>query len=359
MKVLVSGSSFHGYRDTIARAFNEFGCEVKISNWPNLAGKTFSRFKLLQAEKINIFTEKYLNKEELEHNLFEELIVAYNRELLKEVFSMKPDLLLVINGNILLPDTLKKIRSNSDTILILWCYDSPLRFINVLNGGKFYHIFYTYEPSDIPNLLKYDIQANLLLMAYDSTSYFMLKDRKITYDLSFVGSLGDYPDRKNILEMIISNYNTLKLDVWGAAWTWYNPFLIYEYKVKRRILGKHLHNYNLPPNEINKIYNSSCICLNMHHRQSKEGMNPRTFEILGAGGFQLVDYKSKMDDVFDIGNEIICYYNESDLLNKIRYYLENEDERKRIAKKGYDLVKKKHTYKHRVETILNDMKKIT
>lgn len=358
MKILVSGSSFHGYLGIIARAFNELGFEVKISNWPNLTGSFSNKFKLFQAEKTNIFTKKYLDKSELEHRLFEEIIVTYNQELLEEVFSIKPDVLLVINGNILLSETLKKIRTNSDTILIIWCYDSPLRFINVLKGGKFYHLFYTYEPSDIQKLLEYDIQANLLLMAYDPNSYFMLKDETVTYDLSFVGSLGDYSDRKKILEMIILTYSELKLDVWGAAWTWYNPILMYEYKVKRKVLGKHLHNYNIPPNEINKIYNSSRLCLNMHHRQSKEGLNPRTFEILGAGGFQLVDYKTKMDDLFNVGQEIICYYNESDLLNKIEYYLENEDERKRIAQRGHDLVKKKHTYKHRVDTILNDVQKI-
>ena len=62
------------------------------------------------------------------------------------------------------------------------------------------------------------------------------------------------------------------------VWTWYDPFLQYEYKIKRKELGKHIQNYNIPPSEVNKIYNSTKINLNIHHPQSKEGLNPRTFE---------------------------------------------------------------------------------
>ena len=147
----------------------------------------------------------------------------------------------------------------------------------------------------------------------------------------------------------------MELEIWGTAWIWYNLFCLYEYKIKRRALGKHIHNYNIPPEEVNTVYNSTKICLNIHHRQSKEGVNPRTFEILGAGAFQLIDYKKELEDMFDIGREIVCYKNEADLLDKIEYYLENEDERNKIARRGHEIVKKKHTYKHRAETILSDV----
>ena len=355
MKILVSCPDFHGIDNMIVNAFVKLGCEVRISKWPVLSGTIFTRSKQFLYAKIN---PNQSNQSEIQYNLLKKTIVDYNKKLLKDVAAVQPDMLLVLKGDILFPETVKNIRDNSGVILVLWCFDSALRFNNVLKGGKYYHFVYSYEPTDIPELRKYNIQANFLPMGFDPDSYFRLEDETISRDVSFVGMLNDYPERINILEMIISKNRELKLDIWGTSWTWYNPFLQYKYKIKRKKLGEHIHNYNIHPEEVNKIYNSSRICLNMHHPQSKEGMNPRTFEILGAGGFQLVDYKKKIEDFFNIGQEIVCYKNENDLLNKIEYYLENDDERLKIAQRGSDLVNKKHTYKHRAETILTDIEKI-
>jgi spore maturation protein CgeB len=355
MKMLITGPDFYRIRSMIAKAFYELGCKVKISNWPDFSGTVLDRSKLLLYNKLNALT-KSLDQSEIITDLFEEAIRDYNKELLQEVVAIQPDVLLALRGDILLPKTIEKIRNKSDVILVLWCYDSALRFSNVLKGGKCYHLFYTYEPTDIQGLRKYGIHATYLPMAYDPDTYFKLEDETYIRDISFVGALSDYPERKKILELIISRHKNLKLEIWGTAWTWYNPFLQYEYKIKRRALGKHIHNYNIPPEEVNKVYNATKICLNMHHRQSKEGVNPRTFEILGAGAFQLIDHKKELEKLFDIGREIVCYKNEADLLDKIEYYLENEDERNKIARRGHEIVTNKHTYKHRAETILSDVK---
>ena len=129
---------------------------------------------------------------------FKDIIIDYNKKLLRETSALQPDVLLVLKGDILLPETIEKIRNDSDVIIVIWCYDSALRFSNVLKGGKYYHLFYTYEPTDIPRLRKYGIQANFLPMAYDPNSYFKLEDETYLRDISFVGALSVYPDRKKI-----------------------------------------------------------------------------------------------------------------------------------------------------------------
>jgi spore maturation protein CgeB len=47
------------------------------------------------------------------------------------------------------------------------------------------------------------------------------------------------------------------------------------------------------------------------------------------------------------GEEIITYRDASDAADKIKYYLANEDEREKIAKKGYEWVMREHTYEKR------------
>ena len=49
------------------------------------------------------------------------------------------------------------------------------------------------------------------------------------------------------------------------------------------------------------------------------------------------------------------YESYEDLLEKVEYYLTHEEERAQIARNGYEKVKKYHTYKNRVETMLQTM----
>lgn len=355
IKILLVSSDFHQINNTIANAFREHGHEVIISKWPGISGT----FRFMLYSKIYALTDNETKQSEIISGIFTNVTLKHNQKLLDEVYTLQPDVVFILKGNFVLPETIKKLRNNKKVILVLWSYDSALRFSNLLKGGKYYHLFYSFEPTDIPKLYKYGIKAKYLPMAYDSNYYYKLEDKTSFMDVSFVGALSnEYSTRKRILQAIQSNYRHLKLEIWGKTWTWYNPFHLYEYKIKKRLFCKHIYNYNIFPMQVNEIYNSTKICLNIHHSQSVEGLNPRTFEILGAGGFQLVDYKKKIEEFFNIGHEIVCYKNETDLLNKIKYYLENDDERRKIAQSGYDVVRKQHTYKHRAETILNDIEEI-
>ncbi len=79
---------------------------------------------------------------------------------------------------------------------------------------------------------------------------------------------------------------------------------------------------------------------------------------MGAGGFELVDYKSALEELFDPEKEIVYYKDNKELLEKIDYYLNNEKERQKIAERGHRRVEREHTYKHRVEKILKDYEEL-
>jgi len=357
MKLLITGPNFYNINNMVARAFRDLNHTVSILDWPILSGTIGHRAWLFVLQKLNVLsTPSELSK--VRYNLLKETIVEYNKKLLQTVLTKQPDVLLVLKGDIILPRTLKKIRENTMTCTVIWCYDSVLRLNNVLEGGKYYHLFYTFEPTDVQVLDRCGIRASFLPMAYDPYTYYKLKDRKEVRDIAFIGTLGGYPERRKILEALILRYNSLQIDIWGKAWTWYNPFLLYEYKMRRRALGRHVKNYNIPPTEVNKIYNTSRICLNIHHAQSMHGVNPRTFEILGSGSFQLVDCKRILGELFEIGKEIECFKNEKELFDKVEYYLENDSERRRISERGYYNAKRKHTYKSRAKVIMEDLEAI-
>ena len=79
------------------------------------------------------------------------------------------------------------------------------------------------------------------------------------------------------------------------------------------------------------------------------------FKILVFGGFKLTNYVSFLEDYFKIGREVAVYSSFEDLLLKIRYYLENESIRSKIAYKGYKKTIQEHTYLHRLKKIFNEL----
>lgn len=347
MKILISGPAFHSYNESVGRAFKDCGHTVEISNWPNLGGNFFSYTKSFLSRKIKKILRQKLQKSNKERKV---RILHYNKTLVHRIKETAPDIFLVLKGDIILPQTLKKIKKG-DTIPVMWCYDKATRYPTVIQGGKYYTLFYVFEPSDKKELQPHGIESRFLPLAYDPLVYHK-KDVGTTIDICFVGVM--YSNRKRILENLIRNHPALRIECWGKVWNWYNPFKYYEYTVKRRTLQKCIHNYNISPEEVNKIYNTTKICLNIHHHQSIEGLNPRTFEILGAGRFELVDYKHVLRNLFELDKEIVTYSNEKELFKSIEYYLDNEEERKKIAHQGHEAVQREHTFKHRAERILKD-----
>jgi glycosyltransferase involved in cell wall biosynthesis len=82
-------------------------------------------------------------------------------------------------------------------------------------------------------------------------------------------------------------------------------------------------------------------------------INYRTFETLGCQTFLLTNKSPDLEELFDIGNEIIVYNDYNDLFEKVNYYLNNEKERNLIEKNGFNKVKKDHTYLTRSNQLIN------
>ena len=50
--------------------------------------------------------------------------------------------------------------------------------------------------------------------------------------------------------------------------------------------------------------------------------------------FFITNYRKSLCDVFEDGVDLVVYYDEYDLLQKIKYYLSYEEERLKIAENG-------------------------
>lgn len=101
-----------------------------------------------------------------------------------------------------------------------------------------------------------------------------------------------------------------------------------------------------------KIYTRSKIVIN-RHGEVAEGYsnNMRMFEATGCGALLITENSKNIQNYFEPGKECIVYDNATDLIEKIRYYLQHDHERNGIAKAGYERTMKEHTYDNRLQVV--------
>ncbi len=105
--------------------------------------------------------------------------------------------------------------------------------------------------------------------------------------------------------------------------------------------------YDMP-----KVFNRSKINMNFTIRNIRSGLPLRIWDVLGAGGFLLTNFQAELPEYFENGKDLVYYADLNDMERKAEYYLNHEDERLEIARRGHDKVKHFHSYKDRLEKML-------
>lgn len=81
----------------------------------------------------------------------------------------------------------------------------------------------------------------------------------------------------------------------------------------------------------------------------------RLFQAVGAGAMALNEYCPELEDLFEIGKEIVTfeYGNMEEVKDKLAWYISHNAERQKIAQAGYDRGRKSHTFKKRIKQIFH------
>lgn len=134
--------------------------------------------------------------------------------------------------------------------------------------------------------------------------------------------------RIDLVEYIINNKLTLKLV--GKGWTAF---------VKKNQTNKCLKfiGESVYSTEYSKLISSSKFALGLLSKRFPEFHTTRTFEI-PACGTALLTEKNEETNAFFNENEVIFYNNESDLIQKVKYFLENDRELEEVTIKGHNRV---------------------
>jgi spore maturation protein CgeB len=88
------------------------------------------------------------------------------------------------------------------------------------------------------------------------------------------------------------------------------------------------------------------------NRNMADDLNYRTFETLGCKTMLLTNQTENLDRLFNIGEHLDIYTTKENLLEKIDFYLKNNEIRNKISENGYEFVRKNHTFVNRAKEII-------
>lgn len=97
-----------------------------------------------------------------------------------------------------------------------------------------------------------------------------------------------------------------------------------------------------------KVFYGSRINLNFTIPNIKTGIPLRVWDVLGAGGFLMTNYQPELELFFELDKDLVVFESRQELVRKTDYYLQHEEERKKIAQNGYEKVRQSHSYRQRM-----------
>lgn len=267
----------------------------------------------------------------------------------------RPDLVLVLDGMDLPTEQVDELRGMGIRTAV-WLTDDPYYTDFTLVLAPHYDYVFTLER----NCIEYYRQLGCAQVHYLPFAAYRPHYRPLITrpgsprDISFIGSA--YWNRVNFFREImpqLMEFNTVFNGIW---WDRLPEAPIYGERIE---VGKWMS-----PQETAAAYSSSRIVINLHRSHVDDVVNnntlavpaaspnPRTFEIMASGTLQLSDARDDLATFYTPDEEIVTFNTQQELMDKIRYYLANEEERQRIALKGLERTLRDHTYPKRVNELL-------
>ncbi len=274
-----------------------------------------------------------------------------NKRLLDTVINQQIDLVFIMETNwFVLPETIMQIKNKSNAKVILW--ETNIWIWNSFQSVclPLYDVLFFWGGYMLPVLKTANVKNALHLTACADSNQMYIpqtteEDRiKYSCDLAFVGHV--YPERAKLFKNLMS----FDFKIYGQVSGSVDDKILAHLKSKIQADSISVENRR-------KLYSLAKIVIckegNSLHISSP---SIRLFKVALCGGFPLVEYLSDLEDMFEIGTELICYYDKEDMIHKINYYLEHDDERNAIAEKCRKKVLQKHTIDIRMQALVQKIK---
>lgn len=260
-----------------------------------------------------------------------------NEKLLKEIIIFKPEILWIEKGLMIRPSTLEQVKKLQPAVKVV-SYTEDDMFARH-NQSAYYRgclplydvVFttksYNCNSDELPALgAKKVVFVDKAFDKHTHRPLSLTEEEKaqLGADVGFIGTF----EQDRAEKMLFLAENGIHIRVWGNGWTkWVNKHP--KLKVENRPI------YN---DDYVKAICATRINLCFLRKMNRDLQTDRTMEIPACGAFMLGERTEEHERLFEDGKEATYFNaNESeDLLEKVKYYLYNEEERAGIAKGGRD-----------------------
>ncbi|HSR09917.1 MAG TPA: glycosyltransferase, partial [Thermodesulfobacteriota bacterium] len=103
---------------------------------------------------------------------------------------------------------------------------------------------------------------------------------------------------------------------------------------------------------VREIYNRGAFVLETRQSTCLTGLTQRIFDGAACGRPVLAEYSPEVEELFDPGDELFCFSDPANALEKRDKILTRPGEAERIARRAQRRVLACHTYRHRARKIL-------
>jgi len=330
-RVLIIGPNYYNFLPAVDAAFRELGWETAVAGYdtpvhPYTFGKRL-RYKLS------------LHRE----RLVRQCRSAWQGVIQQRFEEVRPDLVFVMNGDLLEAETLDRFRRSAK--VALWLFDSRAKLPGAAGHENHVDALFCFEQADVEAFRSEGKQACFLPQACDTATYHPIPGIRKDIDILFVGNMYYSPRRKALMNAVAARFPGQKVLAYG----WYQPWFKGIGAWLRRPYKKVFTNVNVSSENANLLYNRARIALNIHQEHQRNGANPRVFEICGSGAYQICDRNPYVESLFPDGS-VGLYSGEEELIARIEAALSSDMSGQAAAACRY--VREQHTFRNRMETVL-------
>lgn len=283
--------------------------------------------------------------------------IAGNPETMAEqVRECRPDLVLVMNGLHVFPENhleqVDRIRAMGVRTAVCFA-DDPYFTQDTAAIAPHYDYVFTHEIGCVDWYRSIGCaNVHYLPLAASVSRYRPAHvDPRYRSDVCFIGTA--FENRAAFIDKIARFLSGLRVVIAGGLW---------DARLTRyALLAGQIRLGYTPAEECARYYAGAKIVLNVHRHTAEpkntaglpgRSVNPRTFEIAGCGTLQLTDVREDLPLHYAPGEEIAVFSSPGEARERIRYYLNHESERRKIAWNALMRTRRDHTYAHRLDRLL-------
>jgi glycosyltransferase involved in cell wall biosynthesis len=274
----------------------------------------------------------------------------WNAYFLETVRKAKPNLVFILNGDFLMPETVSAVRLWGISVFMFHA-DNPFppypnHRPELLPCGLECDCYFIWSRLLVKRLKQMGIRhVEYLPFAWDSEIFpyqGLSASPDYDYDLLFIGNWSR--ERENWLTTLSNRY---KLTIWGSSYSWKHTKSV-------NLLRDCWQEKLLTGIEAAKVLRKSRIALNiLNEHNLPDGVNMRSFELPGCGAFSLSTRTEGALEIFPEGQAAAYFSTHDELHEQIEYFLHNDKKRQDMIEQAHAIVAGEHTYLHRVQKIIS------